>query len=177
MKKLIFLFAFAAMVTLSCDEIDKLTQFKMPYNESIVISSSTVINLPFDIFTPDISTNSSSTFEGYDTAADLIEKIKLGSLKLTLTSPSDANFSFLQSVNIYISAEGLSEEKIAWKESIPESIGKTIELETSTVNLKEYIFKDKIKLRVNTVTNRVITSDHYIDLNAVFNVDAKILGQ
>ena len=177
MKKLLILFVFAATVMIGCDEIDKLTQFKMPYNESVVISSSTVINLPFDIYTPDISTNSSSTFQGYDTAEDLIEKIKLGSLKLTLTSPSDADFSFLQSVKIYISAEGLSEEKIAWKESIPESIGKTIELETSTVNLKEYIFKDKIKLRVNTVTNRVITSDHYIDLNAVFNVDAKILGQ
>jgi len=176
MKIRIILISFLIASIYSCKTLDKLTQFNMDYDQSIVIPSSTGIDLPFNIQTPDVESNSESTFAVNDTRKDLIEKIQLTDLTLTLTSPSDADFGFLKSISIFISAEGLSETKIAWKEDIPDNPGTVLTLETTGVDLKEYIKKDKFSLRLNTVTDELITSDHHIDMHSVFFVDAQILG-
>lgn len=159
-----------------CKALDKLTQFDMNYNESFTVPSTTGISLPVDIITPEIATSSESEFSVNDTRKDLIEKINLKTMSLTLTSPADGNLSFLNSITIYLSAEGLSEIKLAWNNNIPENTGTVINLETTDSDLKEYIKKDKFSLRVNTVTDKLITSDHQIKADMVFFVDAKILG-
>lgn len=159
-----------------CNVIDKLTQFDMEFNETAVIPSSTGINLPFNILTPDIETNSESTFAVNDTRKDLIEEIILKTLDLKITSPSNADFSFLKSINLYISAVGLNEVKIAWKDNIP-SDATILNLDVTGVDLKEYIKADKFSLRLNTETDELLASDYHIDIHSVFFVDAKILGQ
>lgn len=161
----------------SCKKVDKLTQFKMEFNSSVTIPSSTGINLPFNLFTPDIPSNSQSTFEGNNTRSDLVESIKLTKMDLTVTSPGNGNFGFLKSIEIFISAQGLPEEKIAWKNNIPSNIGNYLELETSSADIKEYIKKDKYTLRLSTVTDEILTSDHEINVHSIFLVDAKVLGQ
>ena len=60
--------------------------------------------LPFDVLTPDIETNSDSEFEVNDTRKDLIEEIKLTELKFKIISPDDTDFSFFESLEVYISA-------------------------------------------------------------------------
>lgn len=158
-----------------CEKIDKLTQFDMGYKMTVVIPSSTRINLPFNLFTPDVKTDSESTFAINSTSKELIEEVLLTKLSLTLTSPSNGDLGFIKSIEIYISADGLSEEKVAWTTS--SSAGKSIELEVSDKDLKEYIMKDEFKLRLSTVTNELLTSEHKIEVNANFFVDAKVLGQ
>lgn len=160
-----------------CKKLDKLTQFRMEFDESVVVPAATQIDLPFDIITPEIETDSETTFSVNDTRKDLVEEIKLEKLTLSISLPSDADFSFLNSVSIYLSAEGLPEVKIAWKENIPSNIGDTLELDVSDADLRQYLLKDSIKLRLNTITDELITSDHHIDIHSVFWVDAKILGQ
>jgi hypothetical protein len=177
MSKWLPLFSILLIFSTACKKVDKLTQFHIEYNESVTIPSSMGIDLPFDVFTPDVQTNSESTFEVNDTRKDLIEEILLTQLDLSLSSPSSSDFSFLKSIEIYISASGLSEIKIAWKEDIPNNVGKYIELETSTKDLKDYIKKDEFKLRLNTITDELLASDHEIDIHTDFYVDAKILGQ
>lgn len=176
MKKSPLLLLFLLVFAIGCDKAEELTQFDLEYNETVVIPSTTGLNLPFNLFTPDMESNSESAFEVNDTRKDLIEEIQLTTLDLTLTSPSTGSFSFLKSIEIYISADGLSEQKIAWKESIPANPGKKLVLETTSNDLKDYIKKDSFKLRLNTVTDEAITSDHEIDVHSVFFVDAEILG-
>jgi hypothetical protein len=175
LKKIKTIFAFIGIILLSAS-CDKLTQFDMEYDSSVVIQSNTGINLPFNVYSPDIETNSESTFEINDTRKDLIETVILKSLVLNITSPNNGDFSFLESVEIFINADGLSEEKIAGKTNIPESIGAELTLETTGIDIQEYIKADNFQLRLNTVTDEIITSDHHIDLHSVFFVDAKILG-
>jgi hypothetical protein len=107
----------------------------------------------------------------------MIEEVKLTSLELTITVPSDGNFDFMKTINVYMSAEGLPETKIAWKENIPNGSGSVLELDTSNEDLKEYIKKDKVVMRLNTITDQLITTEYHIDIHSVFFVDAKILGQ
>ncbi|MFC0877421.1 hypothetical protein ACE01N_12545 [Saccharicrinis sp. FJH2] len=171
-------FLLLLIVTLAgCKELDKLTQFEMAYDETVTIPSATGVNLPFNIMSPDIETDYQSDFEVNDTRADLVETINLKSMKLTVNSPLNGDFSFFKSVSIYLVADGLPEIKIAWKENIPDTIGSELELETTNEDIKSYIIKDKFSLKVNTVTDKLITSDYEINIHSVFGVDAKILGQ
>lgn len=160
----------------ACDKIDELTKFDMEYSQRATIPSSTGINLPFDVFTPEMETNSESTFAVNDTRKDLIEEIKLTDLELVMISPEEADFSFLNSIEVYISADGLEEILIANLDEVPEDAGNVITLNTSDTDLKEYIKKDEFSLRLNTVTDELMSTDHELEVNSTFFVDAKILG-
>ncbi len=160
-----------------CKKVDELTQFNMVHDATVIIPSSAGINLPFNVFSPSVTSNSEATFAVNDTRKDLIEEIKLTHLSLRVDSPSNGNFNFLESVSIFINASGLPETKIAWRDEIPANGSTTIDLSTSTADIKEYIKKDEFSLRVSTVTDEVITQDHQINVHSVCFVDAKILGQ
>ncbi len=174
-KKSIFVICLFALIT-SCDKLDELTKFDMEYSQRATIPSSAGIDLPFDVFTPEIETNSESTFEVNDTRKDLIEEIKLTELELVIISPDSADFSFLNSIEVYISADGLEEIKIAYLEEVPDDAGSVITLDTSDTDLKEYIKSDEFSLRLNTVTDELMSTDHELEVNSTFFVDAKILG-
>ena len=160
-----------------CKKVDKFTQFEMEYNEDVSVPSSTTVDLPFNILCPPIESNSESTFEVNDTRKDLVEQIKVISLDLTLLSPDNSDFSFLESIQVFISADGLSETSIASKSSIPDNVGKSLSLELSGADLQEYIKQDHFSLRLNTKTDKIITSEHSIRVHSKFFVDAKVLGQ
>ena len=123
-----------------------------------------------------METNSESTFAVNDTRKDLIEEIKLTDLELVMISPEEADFSFLNSIEVYISADGLEEILIANLDEVPEDAGNVITLDTSDTDLKEYIKKDEFSLRLNTVTDELMSTDHELEVNSTFFVDAKILG-
>lgn len=160
-----------------CKKIDALTQFNMVHDATVIIPASSGINLPFNVFSPSVTSNAEATFAINDTRKDLIEQIKLTQLSLRVDSPSNGNFNFLESVSIFINAADLPEIKIAWRDEIPANGSTTIDLLTSTADIKEYIKKDEFSLRVSTVTDEVITQDHQINVHSVCFVDAKILGQ
>lgn len=111
-----------------------------------------------------------------DTRKDLIEEIRLNSLTLNLDSPNNADFSFLESISVYMNAQDLPEVEIAWKDNVPEDAGSQISLNVSNQDFKEYIKKDEFILRVNTITDEILTSDHKINIASDFFIDAKILG-
>ncbi|MFS4468680.1 hypothetical protein [Maribacter sp. 2210JD10-5] len=165
-----------AILFFNCDKLSELTKFDIEYSQRATIPASTGIDLPFDIFTPATETNSESEFESNDTRKDLIEEIRLTALELVLISPEDADFSFLESITIFISAEGLDEVQIASAADVSEMVGNTLLLDVSDMDLKEYIKKDSYSLRINTVTDEVLGTDHQIEINSTFFVDAKILG-
>lgn len=174
MRHYLLMLIFCTVIT-GCSKLDELTKFNIDYDTEVTIPSSTGINLPFDIFTPDTETNSENKFESNDTRKDLIEEIKLTKLQLEVTSPSGADFSFLESIEVYISAEGLDEIKIASKTDVSPT-SNLLDLEVVDVDLKEYIKKDSYSLRLNTVTDEAMSTDHTIDVKSTFFVDAKILG-
>lgn len=175
-RSFIFLMVFALLFA-SCENLSKLTQFKMDFSESVTIQKSVPFDTPFSFFTPDIETNSESAFAVNNTSKDLVEQIKLTQLKLTLKSPSDGDFGFLKSISIFVSAgSDLPEIKVAWKDNIPVTAGKELVLDVTDADLQEYIKKDSFKLKLNTVTRKILGSDHQIDLYTEFLVDVKVLG-
>jgi hypothetical protein len=165
------------LVFIGCKKVDKFTQFNMDFEEIVTIPSSTGMNLPINVFTPDVETNSESTFAINDTRKDLVEEILLTELSLTVLSPPNEDFSFLESIEVFISAPNHSEQKIAWNNNVSSTAGRIIVLETTELDLKEYIKSDEFSLRLKTTTDELLSSDYEIQVNSSFFVDAKILGQ
>jgi len=176
MKKLLFIIVAVLVIVQSCKEVNKLTQFSISNNSTATIPATLGIDLPIDIWTPDIPTNSETEFKSNNTAKNLVQHITLTSLSVEITSPESSTFDFLKNIEIYISADGLAEKKIAWLDNIPQTGLKTIDLTVSSDDLQEYIKKDKYKLRTKTVTRELISHDTDIAIHAKFWVDAKILG-
>jgi len=75
-------------------------------------------SLPFEIPTPDITTNSEQELNNNNTKANLVKDVSLEELKLTIVSPSGKTFSFLKSVHIYISTNDDDEVELAYKDNI-----------------------------------------------------------
>lgn len=166
---------FLASGIVGCDTLNRLTQFNMTINSEWVFQSTLNLNLPIDLIVPDIETNASSTFEGEGTVADLVEDIQLESLTIQLTSPNSEDFSFLESLEVYIQTEGQIEQRIAFAEVISDNVGNTFELDVESVNLTAYVASETFSLRFNSVIDEVVTQDMTIAIAATFMVDAKLL--
>lgn len=174
MKSGIYIFSIM-LIAVSCEEVDELTKFDIEYEESFTVPATLGIDTPISLPTPDITTNSEEKFSGNDTKKDLVEEIVMKELVLTLESPSDSDLSFLKSLTLYIKAEGMEETEIASRESIPDDIGQTLEMETTSVDLKEYIFKDSFSLRTRVTIDKTISEEHEMNAAMTFTVDAELL--
>jgi hypothetical protein len=163
------------LIVISCDQFDELTHFNLEYNQTIVIPSMGN-DLPDDLEIPEIETDYETSLAGYQTNSDLIEEVILSESTLTITTPTDGDFSFLKSIAIYISANDMEEIKVAWQDTILES-GSSLDLECSDTDLTQYITKDSFNVRVNTIIQEFINEEYQIDLLNNFYVDAEILGQ
>lgn len=175
MKKHILLVTIL-LSTIFFSSCDKLTQFDIDYETEATIQSSSPINLPFNIITPEITSNSTSTFESNNTRKDLVEEILLKQLDMEITSPSNGDFSFVNEIHIYLKADGLEDVEIAYIEDIPDNVGNEISLTPVCKDFKEYIKKDQFQISIDVTTDEVITQDHVVKIYTVFAVDAEILG-
>ena len=168
----IFLFSLAFLA--ACNQPATVT-FSMDYVSEVVVPSSTGVTLPFDMWTPEQETDSKAQFEVNDTRKDLVEQITLETCQLSIKYPSDQNFDFLNSIDLYLTAEGLDEILIASKKNIPENGSKTITLDPTGKDFKEYIKKDNFTLRVNTKTDKTVTREVGIEVYTDFSVKARLI--
>jgi len=145
--------------------------FTISDSTTFTIESTSNEDVPITVPTPDITTNSSQEFENNNTRADLVKSIKLKKLTLTIQSPEDFTFSFLKSLDIFISAEGEEETKIAFKDNIPKE-NTSIDLETTGEELDAYIKKDSYSLTFEAVTREAFFNDVTIKADMEYKVTA-----
>jgi len=159
----------------SCEKADELTKFDLEFNTTTTIPSTATIGLGFDLLTPPVESNTDTEFAGHGTDRDHIEDIKLKTLDLTILSPDGSNFDFLESISLFIKADGLDEIELASRSDIPNGLGTKLSLQTSNSDLQAYLKSPSFTLRVNTVTDELITEDHDINIYTVFSVNATLL--
>ena len=175
MKKIVLAIALLSglLFTTGCDRFNPMVRFDVDYVASITVESGSILNIPVDFITPDITTNSEAEFEANDTRKDLVEEINLDNLTLKITSPSGKTFSFLKDIYLYIDADGLDEARFAYKENV-DNEDTQITLDKDPVNLAEYIKKEKFKIRAETVTRETLNQDIDITAEMLFNVRARV---
>jgi hypothetical protein len=172
MKSNLAILFLASLLFLACGK--KGISFNMNHQANFRVETTAPLNLPFEIGTPDVTTNSSQEFKNNNTAPNLIKEVKLESLNLTITAPSGKTFSFLKSVEIFISTNSNNEIKLASAENIS-STSSVLTLTASDANLIEYIKAEKYKLRSRIVTKETVTQTIDLRSDARFKITAKIL--
>lgn len=181
MKKVFYFVLFGVLSFYSCDDVKdalaELTVFDIDYETEVTVPATLVIiDSPLTLDTPTITTNSESRFENNNTRADLLEKVTLKSMALTLESPDDGSFDFLEEITLSMTAEGLERIEIASATNLENNGVKTLSLETTDADLKEYLKKDSFDLRITSSTDQTIAENHKIVVKSVFTVDAEIFG-
>ena len=176
MKKNLLLLFVVFAVLFSCSVLDELTKFDLDLQTRYSIPASTIVNVPASLATPDVTTESESTFENNNTNKDLIESIKLKNINLSIETPEDGNFNFLKEIHVYIEADGLDELEIANMYDLENTNSSALDLDVLDQELKAYIKKDSYSLRVKTTIDETVSETHEIIIDTKFRVDAKILG-
>lgn len=167
--------ALMALVSLSgCDKVDDLLVFTISDQTVLTIESASPLDLPFEIPTPDITTNSSQEFENNDTRTDLVKDIKLEEIVLTITNPSGKNFSFLKAIYVYVSTDETNEILLASLDNISASIN-TIVLVPTAEKLDQYVKASSYKLSTSVVTRETLTQNIDVQVNLKFKVTAEAL--
>lgn len=162
---------FLVLLTVSCNEVDKLLTFTISNQTTFKIDSSFPINFPTEVITPDVTTNSSAEFKKNNTNVNLVKDVKLKELKLTITNPTNKTFSFLKSIHLYISTNNDDEIELAYQDDINSS-SNTISLVCTTQKLDKYVKASSYKIRTKVTTKETLTQDITINSEMKFNVTA-----
>ncbi|WP_281234562.1 hypothetical protein [Flavobacterium gelatinilyticum] len=170
-SKCIALTLLLSLVLTSCNAVDDLLSFSISNETSIKIKSTSPINLPSEIITPDVTTNSSAEFKNNKTKASLVKDVKIRSLQLSVTDPSDKTFTFLKSIHLYISTNDSNEIELAYQDNINSS-SNMINLICTDKRLDEYIKADSYKIRTQVTLKETLTKDVTVKANMKFRVTA-----
>lgn len=170
-SKLIALSLFLALFISSCDAVDDLLTFNISNQTSITIENSSPINLPSEIITPEVTTNSSAEFKNNNTDTDRVKDVKLKSLQLIIENPEDKTFTFLKSVHLYISTTDSDEIELAYQDNI-NSTSNRIDLICTDKKLDQYIKGDSYKIRTQVTMKESLTQDVTVKADMTFSVTA-----
>lgn len=171
----------------ACSKVKQLANisFNLPYNTTVSIPRTTIdtglpfpprgISLPFPAVP--VATNSKQALSQNNTIAEKVIEADLKSLSLTIVSPPDLTFDFVDSVQLFISANNLPEQLVAYSYNIPKGV-RSLNLTTNTnVNLKQYFLQDTMYVRLTTHINSIpaLQSDGQMSVAAVMHVTANPL--
>ncbi|OYT17841.1 MAG: hypothetical protein B7C24_00750 [Bacteroidetes bacterium 4572_77] len=172
-SKLALLGIFILLITvLSCNKIKDLLTFTVNDTSELVIESNLLpFSLPFEIWTPPITTNSNEEFANNNTKSSLVKDVYITHLDIKIISPEDKTFSFLKSMIIYISTNDDNEIELARKEDIS-SDTKTLNMEITDKRLDTYIKADSYRLRTQVTTKETLTQDITVEVDMSFKVTA-----
>ena len=171
MKKILSFLIVSAIVglSLSCKK-NKTVEFDIDYTTSLTIPSTSVtVNVPADFSSPEIPTDSKDKFTSQKTVQNLVDEIKLTKFDLSVAA---GNLNFLKSLNIYLKTSGLGDVLIATKTVIPQNVT-SFGMDLQDVNIKEYIFKDKIQFCVTVTIQTGLTASQQLKMDQTVKVKAK----
>lgn len=173
MKKILGVLIISSLVALnlSCKK-DKPTEFDIDYTSTLTIPSTSItVNVPADFDSPEIPTNSKDKFTSEKTVQNLVDEIRLTKFDLSV---ANGNLNFLKSLSIYLKTSGLGDVLIASKTSIPQGVS-SLAMDLQDVNIKEYIFKDKIQFRVNVTIQTGLAATQQLKMDQTVHVKAKLV--
>jgi hypothetical protein len=172
MKKILLaVLVLLTFIGTSCDKVDKLLTFYINQEETIRVESSFPVGVVLPLSPIPVTTNSEETFKNNKTRAELVKDVSLNKLTLTIADPSNENFDFLRSIELYLSSEKAGETKIAYLDAVPKGV-KTIELKSTNAKLDQYIKGDTYTIRTKASIGKPITRDIAIKAAMRFKVTA-----
>ena len=70
----------------------------------------------------------------------------------------------------------MDEKSVAWKKPVVNTGSNILKLDVTSHDLQEYIKMDSFTLRINAITDELLTQDHTLNISTKFNISAKLLN-
>lgn len=171
MKRILLLFPLALLLlVMGCEKIDDLLTFNIEDAQNIKVSGGFPVGLiPVTPLT--VPTKSEEKFSTEGTNANLVKKVTLTQLTLTVIDPSSENFDFLKRIKIYISTDSNDKVLLASLDNVPLGV-KTISLEPTKAVLDKYIKAKSYTLTTEAEIRKPISSDITLRSDTRFKVTA-----
>lgn len=131
-------------------------------------------SLPFPAFP--VVTNSQQYIAQYKTSTDKIVSFDLSSMQVQILSPAGQNFDFLDSIQIFVSANNQPEVLVAYQYNVPKGAATLNLIATPNVNLKSYFIQDTMYFRIGSHINAVPASGTRLNIVSSFNLVANPLN-
>jgi hypothetical protein len=158
---------------ISCKKIEDLLTFTVQVENNFTVGASGPVNIPIDILTPQVTTNSNQQFQNNNSDINRVKDIKLKKVDLQIISPAGKTFAFLESVHIYVSTNTNDEIELAYLDNIS-SLSNAISLIPTTASLDKYVKASSYNLRTKIVTKQVLTQNVEIKNLCQFQVTANL---
>ena len=182
-KKYSLIIILLALSIFSCNAVDNLLTFNISANTSLTFPTLPTLpagvpnenlNLPFETTTPEINSSFSDQLNNGNSSLDLVSKVKLKEIKLTIDPSLNISFGFLKSINLYISTTTNPEIEIGYLDNIV-STTNTINLIPTTSELVKYVKAPTYKIRALVIVNSIPAnlSNSVIRNDMIFAVTAK----
>ncbi len=174
-KKPLFLLTIITILFsgISCKKIEDLLTFTVNVENNFTVGASSPLNIPIDILTPQVTTNSTQQFQNNNSDVNRVKDIKLKKVDLQIISPAGKTFSFLESVHIYVSTNANDEIELAYLDNISSS-SNSISLIPTSVSLDKYVKASSYSLRTKIVTKQALTQNVEIKNGCQFQVTANL---
>lgn len=158
----------------SCKDKSKDTTFNLDVTTKVTLPATFGIELPVDAISESKDTESSSVFTAENTEAGLLTEASVKSIQLVLNSPTSGNFNYLDEVNVFINANGLTELKVATMASVEPDIA-IINFTELEVDVLDFVKASAISFRVNFTSDDYENVDHECEIYSVFEVNGATL--
>lgn len=171
-KVLIPIFTFC-IALFACEEgLD--VNLNAPYSAEVTLEAALVTDTgePLSLNTGTI--NTAEALDDYSDKLDKLESAKLKSLSVSILSPENQTFSFVNGFEIYIQGPGMDEQKVAGKIDVDQS-STEIELDVEDVELVDVIKSGEFTGRAVVTTDELIQEDVELKIDYQFNVKAAVI--
>tara|TARA_B110000046_G_scaffold104396_1_gene111845 strand:+ start:323 stop:841 length:519 start_codon:yes stop_codon:yes gene_type:complete len=169
MKKILIFLPFLIFLA-SCNTNED-TEFTIAYSEVFELPATFGIEYPTSTDLISIATESEDRFEENLTTSDRLNTARISNMQISLTGPTGSDLEFVDRINIFISANGLSEIKVA---SIDGATTNDVLLQADleVIDVKEYLKLPTILFRVEYSSDGFSNQNRECVLNVRLTVDA-----
>ncbi len=187
MKKTVFVMGMA-FITLAgaCTKVKTVvdTNVDIPYSTSVAVPASvtdTSVALPaggLSVSFPNVSmaTGSKEFLSQYNTNPDRVVSVDLKGASIEIETPSNTNFDYMDSIELYVSAAGQPETLMAYEYGVPKG-QKVLDLvSVPNVNLKSYYLQDAMLFRVKAHINATPPTGEQLTIATVMHLLANPLN-
>ena len=165
----------ATFLSLACGSLDTFTieESAQTTVEGAGVLGSALGAVSFTGFTGlDLSAN--QTLQNQGVEEQDIDSVFVRSLTLTVVSPDDGDFDWLDSIEFFVEAEGLDRVAIASGSNFADGL-RVIGLDVSGVDLAPYVAAPSLDITTDA-TGRPPVEDTTIDAQIVLDVDVNVKG-
>ena len=178
-RSILVLAALALVVFFGCKKAEDLATIDqdITYQEDVPIPYGSSVPIPVNMGTSvpyAFATDYQTYLNTYHTSADKVISTKMKKLSMRITSPSNQNFDFLDTVKLYVNAPGLPEVLAAYKAPVPKGT-QLVDLDVVDVELKPYFLQDSMHVRLYGFVNTLPQANTTVNLSTTFKLIANPL--